>query len=149
MNRKDATYVGIFLPHLDGTLERDVPNQHITLAFSPKPEVFEKLLPHIGEEVSVEVCGYGNDGKNEGLLVEIVGDIPYYGAENKHITLSMGQKTSAVKTGFIDFDKPVPDRIPLSMVGKVGVFTNKNEMVFDKEAFEEYKSLEEQDGPEI
>ena len=86
MNRKDVSYIGIFVPHMDGKLGKDIPNQHVTLSFAPDEEKFRELLQYLGKKVEIEVLGYGNDENNEGLLVNIPEGIPYFGAEQKHIT---------------------------------------------------------------
>lgn len=143
MNLKDVSYVGIFVEHMQGELSKDIPNQHITLAYKPNEEVFNELLRHLGEEYQISIIGYGNDGKNEGLLVEIPENIPYYGAEQKHITLSINTTSSAVKTGFIKFDKEMPDALKdiasSGLTGRIAVFTKEKELVYDGSAFEEFE----------
>lgn len=141
-SRPEVQYVGIFIDHIDGqNLGKDIPKQHVTLAYKPSENEFKEILPRIGETVKLHIDGYGNDGKNEGLAVSIPGNIPYFGAEKKHITLSISQDSSAVKTGFIDFDKPIPDSIKAQLPsngeisGVVGVFAQDREIYTDKNLF--------------
>ena len=69
MKRKDVQYMGIFTDYpLGGRLFREIENQHITLAFRPDEEKFKELLNYVGTKQAFEIKGYGNDGKNEGLL---------------------------------------------------------------------------------
>lgn len=153
MNRDNVSYVGIFLPHIDGNLDKDIPNQHVTLAFKPDAEKFDVLLQHLGKGVEVEVIGYGNDGKNEGLLVNIPDTIPYFGAEQKHITLSIDPKSSAVKTGFIPFDKPIPEdiasQLPDTLVGRIAVFTQDRTLVYDSNEFDEFNRFESEIADDV
>lgn len=150
MNLKDVVYVGIFTEHINGTLNKDIPNQHITLAYRPDEEIFQELLKHLGEKCEISVLGYGNDGMNEGLEVEISEDIPYFGASQKHITLSIDKASSPVKTGLIDFDMPVPEHIaeqmPDEMFGKIAVFTTTRELIYDADLFNAEIELNEADS---
>ena len=124
MERKKIMFVGIFLPEVQkGTLANceNKGGQHITLAFRPSEEVWEKLLPYIGQEVEVTVNAYGNDGQNEGLGVEIDESIPYFGADQKHVTLSIAEGAAAVNTGKIAM-KPIE---PYKVRGRVGAIDFK------------------------
>jgi 3-methyladenine DNA glycosylase AlkD len=85
--------VEAFLPFVDNWATCD---QLSPKAFKKEPE---KLLPYIGQEVEVTVNAYGNDGQNEGLGVEIDESIPYFGADQKHVTLSIAEGAAAVNTG--------------------------------------------------
>lgn len=139
MNINDVIYVGIFIDHIQGTLSKDIPNQHITLSFRPDEQNFNDFLEHIGETCEISVIGYDNDGKNEGLLVDFPDNIPYYGAKKKHITLSTSDGSFPVKTGFLTFDKKIPSNIanqlPETLVGRVAVLTNKRGLVYDADLF--------------
>ena len=134
MNLNNVSYVGIFVDHIDGELYTDIPNQHITLSYRPDSEKFSKLLNYLDTQCEVVVMGYGNDGKNEGLLVDIPSNIPYYGAEQKHITLSVGQDSSPVKTGFLKFENYIPENItsqlPEALYGKIAVFTKDKQVIY-------------------
>ena len=88
------------------------------------------------------VIGYGNDGKNEGLLVELVSvEIPdindifcdvhemYLLAKSipvPHITLSVSKDGKPVDTGKLNFDQPIPDEFKDQIIiGTFGGFINK------------------------
>ena len=145
MNLNNVSYVGIFVDHIDGELYTDIPNQHITLSYRPDSEKFSKLLNYLDTQCEVVVMGYGNDGKNEGLLVDIPSNIPYYGAEQKHITLSVGQDSSPVKTGFLKFENYIPENItsqlPEALYGKIAVFTKDKQVIYDANQFEDYNVM--------
>lgn len=97
-------------------LERIISTPHVTFAYRPD-ETDETLF---GEKILVRAVGYGSDGVNEGLLVELH-------TENKrlaemaaqlpvpHITLSLGPGGEAVNTRFLDF-------VPISPFELEGVF---------------------------
>ena len=140
MNRKDVVYIGVFLENIPGTLERQIADQHVTLAFSPNQEKYEKLHEVIGTECKMELVGYGNDGQNEGLKVKLISDVPYFGADNPHITLSLADGAKAVKTANLDFSLDIPERLGVKMgeilEGKIGVFTQKDGIKYDKSEFE-------------
>jgi hypothetical protein len=142
MNRKDVSYVGIFTEHIDGVLGKDIPNQHITLAFHPDDAQFKELLKHVGQDCSYKVIGYANDGMNEGLQVVIATDVPYFGAEQQYITLSIDPSGKAVDTGKLDFQFNIPEHVGLHngsiLTGKIGVFTNERVVEYDKTKFEEF-----------
>ena len=124
MNRKNIMFVGIFLPEIQkGTLANcdNKGGQHVTLAFRPSEEAWEELLPYIGQDVEVIVNAYGNDGQNEGLGVEIDESIPYFGADQKHVTLSIAEGAFAVNTGKIAM-KPIA---PYRVYGRIGAIDFK------------------------
>lgn len=107
-------YIGCFLPKdqlaryvekvSTGHLVRIIGTPHVTFLFEPD-HVNEKLF---GEKVWIKVIGYGNNGANEGLLVNIY-------AENKeilsmvekikvpHITLSIAENSRSYDTRYLDF----------------------------------------------
>lgn len=133
MNDK-SIYSAIFTPHIKGTLDRDISDQHVTLSFGPSEEELYKILQHSDKPIKLKIVGYGNDGKNEGLLVEILdNEIPYFnGSKNVHITLSVSEDSTPVKTGDLVFDKEIPDHIPKIIYGTIGTFTAQKGVVFDK-----------------
>lgn len=105
-------FVGIFFDEfVVGTLP--ITSQqgglHVTLAFRPNAEQMAALTPYMGKKVPVKIVGYGNNGRNEGLAVDI-GDIPYFGAKTQHITLSRISEAKPVETGFIDFSSEKLDK---------------------------------------
>ena len=145
MKRENISYIGIFTQHIDGQLYRDIPNQHITLAFRPNQEQFETLLPYIGRDCSYKIIGYGNDGKNEGLQVVIEPGIPYFGAEQQHITLSVAEDGKPVDTGFLQFEENIPLRLDIHngeiFTGKIGAFTQERVIEYNSHNFDELRAM--------
>ena len=138
INPKDISYIGIFfdkqmisdLAIFGERLDKIIENPHITLAFNPTPDKLKQLSDFMNEhpnsDITANITRYGNDGKNEGFYVESIicsdgSDVPYFGAEQKHITISVAKKSSPVKTGFMNFDQPVS---PIQIGGKIGIFMN-------------------------
>lgn len=122
-------FVGIFFPQfVTGSLEnkKNAGGLHVTLAFRPSDDVWAQLESYINTEVEVEIVGYGNDGQNEGLLVEF-NSVPYFNNAPKHITLSTAKGAFPVNTKNLEFSKEalaefkkthyVPDKI----FGVVGI----------------------------
>lgn len=90
-------------------LEKRVRFPHVTVRYEPD-EVPDAL---IGEKVKIRVTGYGNDGTNEGLLVEIVSSSEDLRAlldliPRPHITLSLSREGKAVNTALLDFGPAEP-----------------------------------------
>lgn len=126
MDKKSITYMGWFTENQPGVLDKQIANQHVTAVFQPCDSVYLDLLQNLGQECEIGILGYGNDGKNEGLLVQLHSDLPYRGAEKQHITLSISKDGKAVNTAFLDFDKEIPEHLGLNvgdrMNGKLGAF---------------------------
>lgn len=145
MNRKSVSYIGVFTKHIDGKLDKDIPNQHITLAFQPDEEQFKELLPLLGQDCAYKIIGYGNDGKNEGLHVVLEPGIPYFGAEQQHITLSVSLDGKPVDTGALKFDEHIPMNVDVQdgaiFIGQIGAFTRDRVVVYDKTKFEEFNHV--------
>jgi len=127
--RQKTVYAGLFLDPDDlfqktqPTLEKAIAHPHITTSF--KPTVEQLNLDQIGSKAKIEAVGYGNDGKNEGLLVKIEADDPEVqkacdALETPHITLSLGKGGQAKNTAFLDF-KPLED--PIELTGTYGLFS--------------------------
>jgi hypothetical protein len=126
--------MGVFTPHIKGTLEKDISDQHVTLAFKPEDSQIAEIMNHFNKPIKVEIIGYGNDGKNEGLLAKISDDTPYFNeAKNVHITLSVSPDSTPVKTGDLAFDKKIPAHIPTEFYGTIAAFTAQKGVVFNKE----------------
>jgi hypothetical protein len=112
LNRMDSMvlYWGIFFDESQfnnlprkGILGNEVSDKHVTCGFKKG----FPLRHRDGDQVQVRVIGYGSDGVNEGYLVEILDpevNTHYQGAEQKHITLSLGPSGKAVKTAELSFD---------------------------------------------
>jgi hypothetical protein len=68
--------------------------------------------------------------------------VPYFGAEQKHITLSISLDGKAVDTGTMEFSDQIPDEIkaklPDKIIGKVAAFTRDRELVYNPKEFQEY-----------
>ena len=124
-------YTGIFFtglfnnPNINGkemgTLERQIEHPHVT--FKYKPDFVDESL--FSEEVTVTVTGYGNDGNNEGLLVEIHSDNQKIMKLAKeiavpHITLSVSAQGKPVDTRYLEFE-PIEH---FELVGTFGGFIN-------------------------
>lgn len=111
---KKYQYIGAFLDrkalyetkqikgrkHLDRLIEAP----HVTFQYLPK-EVNEKLF---GEPVRLKVTGYGKNGENEGLRVEIIAENPEIQEMAKsiplpHVTISISTTGKAVNTRFLEF----------------------------------------------
>ena len=90
-------------------LTQTIANPHITIKYKPST-VDERLF---GEKIRVKVIGYGNDGNNEGLSVELYSDnkaITDIIAQIRtpHITLSLGPYGKAVDTHSLRFEPIAP-----------------------------------------
>ena len=107
-------------------LHRVVLHPHVTFQYMPQT-IREELF---GELVKFRVVGYGNDGLNEGLLVEWLSGSTlvkklFYEVPIPHITISYAEHGNAVNTRYLDF-KPIT---PFVISGIFGGFTNSNERV--------------------
>lgn len=132
------TYIGCFIPFeelfekikiLKGKrLFRIIQNPHITFVYEPD-QVDESLF---GQNIKVKIIAYGNDGRNEGVKVELFSDnqeIKKMAAriETPHITLSVSENGKSVNTKYIDF-KPID---PIKIFGKFGGYTENGLVVTD------------------
>ena len=120
-------YTAVFVDRLNlpaPSLARRIDVPHITLAFRPE----EKDVPWdiFGEIVKVDVTGYANDGRNEGLRVKMNSESERVMKEVSkvavpHITLSVADGCSAKDSANLDF-KDIDE--PYSFYGKIGGFTS-------------------------
>ncbi len=122
-------YTGIFfddgqiLAHFKPRLSVVPGHLHATLSFRGGVEsAHEELL---GEIVKVRVVAYGNNGKNEGLKVELMADNPELqrlcdAVKVPHITLSVSREAKMLDTRFLDFE---PLEKPIELTGRYGVVT--------------------------
>jgi hypothetical protein len=107
-------------------LNNVVDSPHVTLAFLP-----DVLCEHsIGTEVLWNVVGYGNDGQNEGVLVELaqapdelLDEIAL--RREHHVTLSLADGAHAKDTAKLEFT-PVE---PLSITTIYGLCTCQGTIV--------------------
>ena len=117
MKNKDYIYIGCFVEQkqlLDKVTEKNrlsriIQYPHVTFCYEPA-EVDKSLF---GKIVKIKAIGYGNDGKNEGLLVEVYSDNLQISkmAEcivTPHITVSVAENEKAVNTRFLEFTKMEP-----------------------------------------
>lgn len=123
-------YVGVFLKkenlmkrieNLGSRLSKGIEFPHITFQFRPE-NVNEKLF---GSKIIVKAIGYGNNGKNEGLKVELSSTNPELQSmieaiEVPHITLSISDDGKPVDTRFLSFE----DIEPFEICGTFGGFAN-------------------------
>ena len=126
--RPKVLYAGLFVDpnelyrKVQPTLEKPIEIPHITTAF--KPDLSQLHLDQLGNDAKITAIGYGNDGKNEGLLVKIEADDPELQAtcdtlETPHITLSVSDEGRAKDTAFLDFS---PLEHPFEITGRYGLF---------------------------
>lgn len=103
-------------------LKKRIKSLHVTIEYDPE-EVDTDLF---GEEIEVRVTGYGNNRRNEGLLVEAHSDNPVIQAmldriEVQHITLSRALAAESVDTKNLEFRKIKP----LTVKGRFGGFSEE------------------------
>ena len=143
-------YAGLFINPEDlykkfpPSLSHKIRDPHITVSYRPGAE--KLLLDSLSSNASIHVVGYGNDGQNEGLLVEVTADDPAIqkvideraeldeNGEMKtfpvHITLSIADGVEAVNTRNLDF-KPLPT--PVDLTGSYQLFRKDGVLISDKE----------------
>lgn len=112
------------------SLARPVEHPHVTLAFRPRnPD-----LSLLGSAAVIRATGYGNDGINEGLLVEVNSAEKSLAEQLKkvpvcHITLSVAEGGKPVDTAKLQFE-PVE---PFEIKGIFGAFTDQGKITFTPE----------------
>ena len=102
-----------------GTLDKVIPVPHVTLSYMPD-DAHEDLF---GSGAKLRVVAYGNDGRNEGVLVEVA-DEESEGVSRLtasvarlHITLSVAEGARPADTAKLDF---VPLEAPIVLDGTYG-----------------------------
>jgi hypothetical protein len=110
-------------------LENRVKTPHVTTCFRPK-EADELNLNSLGKDVRISAIGYGNNGKNEGLLAKLESDDPETQkacdkVEKPFITLSLAPGARATDTGSLEF---VTLDEPIELTGKYGLFMQGKEV---------------------
>ena len=113
-------------------LARRIKNPHVTTMFNPKGA--DLNLEQLGTGARIIAEGYGNDGKNEGLLVRIEADDPVIQEacdklKVPHITLSVSEGAKPQDTDKLDF-KPLDK--PFEIKGEYGLFSQGD--IIDKES---------------
>ena len=120
-------YIACFVPYYrlmaavtpirEQRLEREILQPHVTVQYQPET-VDERLF---GENVLIRVTGYGCNGRNEGLSVQVQSRNPDLQKlldriAVPHITLSVARDGSSVDTRELDFH-PVE---PFTVRGRFG-----------------------------
>ena len=135
MNRR-FTYVGCFIsPHdfrdavskiRKSPLENDVRAPHVTFEYKPK-EVDRSLF---GTPVRIRIVGYGNDGENEWLKVQLDSSEPRMQRmieelESPHITIAVCNGGEPANTKRLTFEEIEP----IELTGKYGGYTKRGSVV--------------------
>lgn len=112
-------------------LENLIQNPHVTFLY--RPEIVNESL--FGSCVEVTITGYGCDGNNEGVLVNLKIDQKELielaqGIPVPHITLSLSDNADAVNTRYIHFE-PVE---PITVQGIFGAMTEGNDIVLSADS---------------
>lgn len=130
------TYVGCFVKFEDfqsaincvrkNPLEKDIQDPHIT--FEYRPEKVDQSL--FGKKIHIKIVGYGNNGQNEGLNVQLESDDPSVQAmidqiEVPHITIAVSREGKPVNTKNLDFEAIHS----IKMEGTYGGYTTWGEVV--------------------
>lgn len=90
-------------------LENDILYPHITFEYMPQ-EVDRSLF---GKPVQVKIVGYGNDGENEGVKVELSSEDPVLQSmiekiEVPHVTIAVSDAGEPVNTRRLEFHEIEP-----------------------------------------
>lgn len=128
------SHIGIDMPSLPNIIERP----HVTFGFRIKPvDGFDELcVAYPNSDGLVLIIGYGNDGGNEGFLVQIDSEIADFyqgqvaGRDEKgnvyaHITISYDKAKGRkpVDTGSIKFNRI--NGFPVTTFGRFGYFDGR------------------------
>ena len=110
----------------EGPLPIAVEHPHVTFQYRPQ-DVDQGLF---GQRIQVEIAGYGNDGRNEGLCVRIFAPVPKFqamlrGIERPNIKLTVSREGEAVNTRELEFSEITPVRI----TGIYGGCTEEKEII--------------------
>jgi hypothetical protein len=126
-------------PYTWPSLPKEIPYPHVTFYYNggkvdaTAKKIIDECIDFIGENATVKGDAYGNDGKNEGIAVEICSGckIPYYGAETPHITISLAEGAKAVDTAFLNFSRI--NFTPFIITGKIGFFMEDGTIAYSIE----------------
>ena len=91
------------------SLEFLTDDPHVTFQF--KPRSFDRSL--LGKSLSCRVTGYGNDGRNQGVSVDLGEFRSLCQNETPHVTLSLAPGARAKDTGNLTFS-PVEEALVLT-----------------------------------
>ena len=119
------------------TLEKVMDNPCVTMKFRPS-EISQLHPEQLGSSAKIYAVGYGNDGKNEGILVKIEADDPEIqeacdAVKVPYIALSMAEGAKVTDTEKLDF---APLEEPVELTGKYGLFV-QDRLVEDSEGLAE------------
>jgi len=142
MRGKKAIYSAIFLDAESQQKLKAVAHlekvfcHHLTLAFKPSSSHVEALP--MGEEVSLEVVCFGDDGRAQAAGCHIRGEvIDFCSNEKPHITISCAEGVSPVHSNELVFDQFVEPYGRLQLKGRVGIFTGVDQFDFEGTIYEE------------
>lgn len=135
------------------SLDHPIRDPHVTVAYRPSSEKI--FLDELGSDAIIRVLGYGNDGKNEGLLVEVAASSPIIQktlnervapdkngemkAVRMHVTISISKDGEAVDTRNLDFKPIQSSEPPITIMGNYKLFRNDGALISDKKTVEEMK----------
>lgn len=156
--KNEVIYTGLFIDpneiysKFPPILYHKIRDPHITVAY--RPDSSRVFLDSLDSEAKIRVIGYGNDGKNEGLLAEVLSGDPaiqkavkenILADENNkhqegplpvHITLSLDEGASAYGTRKLNFR---PLKTPVELTGNYKLFRNDGALISNKETAQEMK----------
>ena len=163
-------YTGLFVnpdelySNFPPRLAHKIRDPHVTVTFHPG--IDKVFLDSLGSKAVIHAVGYGNNGENEGLLVEVSAEDPaiqktieeHNELDDKtgelkkfptHITLSIAEGAKAVNTKNLDF---VPFDNPIDFAGSFMLFGKDGNLIQDKETVlrmqESDSSVQEVDDPD-
>lgn len=137
--KDEVFYAGLFVDreelyknapaHLENTIEKP----HVTTNFAP--DETQLHLDELGSGVKIFAIGYGNNGKNEGLLVRVEADDPAIqkavdAIKVPHITLSFSNDSHPKYTSDLDFS---PLEHPFELDGIYCLHMKNDSLVDNKE----------------
>lgn len=107
-------------------LENDIQDPHITFAYKPI-EVDQSLF---GTPIQIIIVGYGNDGENEGLKVQLSSSEPRMQKmidelDTPHITIAVSNEGKPVNTKRLTFEGIQP----IELTGKYGGYAKWGKVI--------------------
>lgn len=108
-------------------LNNKIKNLHITFKFAPSnEEIFNEI---VGKTFTIEITGYGNDGQNAGLQVNLPDElIEYYINDNTpHITTTLSDSSKTINTHKLKYNKFT---YPIKVQGKFAYYIQDNNKDF-------------------
>jgi hypothetical protein len=107
-------------------LKNDIQYPHITFAYRPN-EVDQSLF---GTTIQFHIVGYGNNGKNEGVKVELSSSEPALQRmieklQTPHITIAVSSRGKPVDTRMLHFKEIEP----ITLTGEYGGYSKWGEVI--------------------